>query len=124
MDEHIETCLKIFSHIQNVLNIKHYTILPMNRRFLKNARSYTAGYINFAKQKIVIDVYTPAKAKPKSYASIIRTLAHEVAHIQKPPYRSLYKGRIILRQHYPEFYTQTNKNVELLKKDKYLKKFF
>ena len=57
-------------------------------------------------------------------ASILRTLAHEVAHHQKPPYRSRFKGHIINRCHYPVFYRQVTRNINKLKKDKDLRRYF
>ena len=122
--DHVNKCLEIFEQVAAVLKLKNYTILPMQRKDLKNAKSCTVGYINFAQQKIVIDVFTPAKGQPKAYASIIRILAHEAAHIKKPPYRSLYKGHFITRQHYPAFYRQVTKNIKKLKKNKILYPYF
>ena len=122
--EHIETCLKIFNRVEKVLKVRGWQILPMQRKKLKNPKSCTLGYINFKTRKIVIDVFTPARVQPKAYPSIMRTLAHEVAHIQKPPYRSRYRGHMINRQHYPAFYKQVTKNVNKLKKDKELKGYF
>lgn len=123
-EEHIENCLEIFNRVCKVLKCKSFVILPMQRKALKNPKSCTLGYINFQKKKIVIDVFTPARGQPKAYPSIMRTLAHEVAHIQKPPYRSRYKGHMINRQHYPAFYRQVTRNIKKLKKDKELSHYF
>ncbi|MBU0731823.1 hypothetical protein KKC88_03005 [Patescibacteria group bacterium] len=123
-EEHIKACLEIFDRVEKVLKVKKWQILPMQRKALKNPKSCTLGYINFKTRKIVIDVFTPARAQPKAYPSIMATLAHEVAHIQKPPYRSRYKGHMINRQHYPAFYKQVTRNVKKLKKDKELKEYF
>ena len=73
---------------------------------------------------IVIDIFTPRHRKPKAINSILRVLAHEIAHFQKPPYRQRYRGRLIVRQHYPIFYKQVNRNVEKFKKDKTLGEYF
>lgn len=123
-EQHIKTCLGIFERVAKVLKIQDWMILPMQRKKLKNPKSCTLGYINFKTRKIVIDVFTPARAQPKAYPSIMRTLAHEVAHIQRPPYRSRYRGHTINRQHYPAFYKQVTKNINKLKNDRELRIYF
>jgi hypothetical protein len=40
------------------------------------------------------------------------------------PFRQIYKRRWITRQHYSEFYEQIGKNIEILKEDRILEKFF
>ena len=122
--EHIETCLEIFDRVEKVLKVRRWQILPMQRKKLKNPKSCTLGYINFKTRKIVIDIFTPARGQPKAYPSVMRVLAHEVAHIKKPPYRSRYRGHMINRQHYPAFYKQVTRNVNKLKKDKELGNYF
>ncbi len=89
----------------------------MQRKTSKSNKSYTLGYINLQTKTIVLDIYSPKTLKPKSLNGLIRTLAHEIAHLQKPPYRQRYKGRWIARQHYPEFYKQTEKNINKIKAD-------
>jgi len=85
---------------------------------INTAKSYSMAYVDIVKGVITLDIYTPRKRQPKSLKSILRLIAHEVAHIQKPPFRQLWKGRIITRQHYPRFYKQVNRNVKKLFKDK------
>ncbi len=87
-------------------------------------KSYTLGYIDFQKKIICIDIYTAKKRSPKKVSSILNVLAHEIAHMQKPPYRQLYRGKWITRQHYPAFYKQCSKNLKIIKKDFILCRFF
>ena len=88
------------------------------RGVLDLTKGYKEAYINLKTKVITIDIYTPKFRKPKSMKGIMRVLAHEIAHIQKPPYRQRFRGRIIARQHYPEFYEQVNKNYEKFLKGK------
>ncbi|OGF43161.1 hypothetical protein A2303_06245 [Candidatus Falkowbacteria bacterium RIFOXYB2_FULL_47_14] len=87
-------------------------------------RGFVIGRTNLKTGLITIDILTPAKREPKKIASVLRTLCHEVAHHQKPPYRQFYRWRWIMRQHYPKFYKQILKNIEKLKKDEILKNYF
>lgn len=89
---------------------------------VNTAKSYSLAYIDMKRGILTIDIYTPRKRQPKSLKSILRLIAHEVAHIQKPPFRQLWKGRIITRQHYPQFYKQVNKNIKKLFADKEINK--
>ena len=123
--KHAEFVQIIFEHVLNkVFKLKGFTFRPMVRKTTVNPRRMTLGYINLAKKLIVLDILTPKKRQPKSINSLLRTIAHEIAHFQKPPYRQRYKGRIIARQHYPEFYEQVTANVERIKEDEYLKGYF
>lgn len=91
---------------------------PMQRRGVVNTKkSYVIGRTNLKTGLITIDIFTPTKREPKKISSILRTLCHEVAHHQKPPFRQFYRFRWIVRQHYPEFYEQVNCNIEILKSD-------
>lgn len=85
---------------------------------------YVIGRTNLKTGLITIDIFTPKKRESKKVSSILRTLCHEAAHYQKKPYRQRYKGRWITRQHYPEFYKQVMKNIDKLKGDRVLKRFF
>ena len=110
----------------NIIWAKNLRFRPMQR---KNNRVNTKhGYViartNLKTGLITIDILTPKKREPKKISSILRSLAHEIAHHQKPPYRQRYKGRIITRQHFPIFYRQVNRNILKLKKDKILSKYF
>jgi len=96
---------------------KRIRFRPMIRRGVVNTRkSYVIGRTNLKTGLITIDIFTPTKREPKKVSSILRTLCHEVAHHQKPPFRQFYRWRWIIRQHYPEFYEQVNLNIEILKK--------
>lgn len=98
---------------------------PMRRRAVVNTRkSYVIGRTNLKTGLITIDIFTPTKREPKKISSILRTLCHEVAHHQKPPFRQFYRFRWIVRQHYPEFYEQVNYNIEILKTDSKFKDHF
>lgn len=108
------------------LNIKNLRFRPMIRKNnrVNTRRGYVIGRTNLKTGLITIDIFTPKFRKPKKISSILRTLAHEAAHHQKPPYRQRHKGRIIARQHYPIFYRQVNRNILKLKKDKILSEYF
>jgi len=99
---------------------------PMRRQDdrVNTKRGFAIGRTNLKTGLITIDIFTPKFRKPKAVASILRTLAHEITHHQKPPYRSRYKGRIINRCHYPVFYRQVTRNINKFKKDKVLKQYF
>lgn len=111
----------IFSEACRLFELNGYQIRAMKRvvdergrGVLNLKKSYTLAHINLKKKIITIDIYTPRFRKPKAINSILRILAHEIAHIQKPPFRQRHRGRIIARQHYPAFYEQANKNYEKL----------
>ncbi|MBU4257453.1 hypothetical protein KJ586_00945 [Patescibacteria group bacterium] len=108
------------------LNIKNLRFRPMKRKNnrVNTRRGYVIGRTNLKTGLITIDIFTPKFRKPKKISSILRTLAHEAAHHQKPPYRQRHRGRIIARQHYPIFYRQVNRNILKLKKDKILSEYF
>ena len=91
---------------------------------VKNTKNFTLGHTNLKNKTVTIDIYTPRFRKPKSYNSILRVMAHEIAHHQKLPYRQRYKGHLINRQHYPAFYKQVTKNIEKFKKDEVLGEYF
>ncbi len=121
----------IFKKLKNIFKLKEYDFRIMRRKVDKEGRgvlnlknNYNLAYINLNKKLITVDIYTPRHRKNKSTNSILRILAHEIAHIQKPPYRQRYRGKWITRQHFPAFYKQVNKNIEKIKKDKELSKYF
>jgi len=115
----------LFPHICKILKVEGLHFKPMRRiREINTKKSYVVGRINLKTKTITLDLYTAKKREPKKIASILRVLAHEIAHIQKPPYYQRYRGKIIMRQHYPRFYKQVNKNIEIMKKDKAIKIYF
>ncbi|KKT45228.1 MAG: hypothetical protein UW34_C0002G0046 [Parcubacteria group bacterium GW2011_GWA2_44_15] len=83
-----------------VFNMPQLHFLPMRKQAdqINTKRGYVIGRTNLKTGLITIDIFTPKFRKPKAIASILRTLAHEVAHHQKPPYRSRFRGHILLCQ--------------------------
>ncbi len=116
----------LFQRACKVLGLAGFKFQPMKRQKpVKNLKkSFRIAYINLKTKKLVLDLYTPRKRKPKKPSVILRTIAHELAHVQKPPYRQLWRGKIINRAHYPKFYKQVNKNIQRFQKDKILGQFF
>ena len=116
----------LFKRACNVLNITGFKFRPMKRKNpIKDIKkSFRIAYINLKTKKLVLDLYTPRTRKPKKPSVILRTLAHELAHYQKPPYRQIWRRKIINSSHYPKFYKQVNKNIGKFKKDKILSQFF
>ena len=123
---HQEKVQKYCDYALNVLGAKKLKFRPMQRKNnrVNTKHGYVIGRTNLKTGLITIDIFTPKKREPKKISSILRTLCHEVAHYQKKPYKQRYKGRWITRQHYPEFYKQVAKNIEKLKGDRVLKRFF
>jgi len=108
-----------FPRICQLLKVEDLHFRPMRRtREINTKKSYVVGRINLKTKTITLDLYTAKKREPKKIASILRVLAHEIAHIQKPPYYQRYRGRLIIRKHYPRFYKQVKKNIEAMRKDK------
>jgi len=99
---------------------------PMNRlnSRVDIKRGYVLGRTNLKTGLITIDIFTPRFRKPKAVPSLLRILAHEIAHHQKPPFRSNYRGHMIIRRHYPKFYRQVNRIIGIFKQDKKLKVHF
>ena len=91
---------------------------------INTKKSYVVGRINLKTKTITLDLYTAKKREPKKISSILRVLAHEIAHIQKPPYQQRYRGKLIIRKHYPRFYRQVNKNIEIIRKDEVVGEYF
>jgi len=129
MNTHEELIQKIFSRICEIFKLKGFTIKSMRRNLDEQGRgklnlkkSYTLAHTNLKNKIITIDIYTPRFRKPKAIKSILNILAHEIAHHQKPPYRQHYRGRWIIRQHYPGFYKQVTRNINKMRKDKIINK--
>lgn len=116
----------LFERACKVLGLRGFKFQTMKRKqAVKDLRkSFRLAYINLKNKKLVLDLYTPRKRSPKKPSVILRTFAHELAHYQKPPYRQLWRGKIINRAHYPSFYCQVNRNIKIFKKDKILSQFF
>lgn len=109
-----------------LIGLEKLTFRPMRRQddHVNTKRGFVIGRTNLKTGLITIDIWTPKFRKPKAIASILRTLAHEVAHHQKRPYRSRFRGHIINRCHYPIFYRQVTRNINKFKKDKILGRYF
>ncbi|TRZ80948.1 hypothetical protein D4R86_03495 [bacterium] len=115
----------LFENACRTLRLAGFKFQIMNRiKPIEPKKSFRIAYINLKTKKLVLDIYTPRKRSFKKPSVILRTLAHELAHAQKPPYRQLWRGNIINRSHYPKFYKQVNKNIQKFKKDKILSQFF
>ncbi len=123
INEHLDHVDWLFKKACMLLKTKNVTWKPMDGRTapVNTAKDYSLGYTDLKKREITLDILTPRRRSPKSSNGLLRVIAHELAHIQKPPYRERYRGRIINRIHFPKFYNQVNKNVERFKKDKELK---
>lgn len=122
---------QIFSHLCGLFKLEEFSLRFMRRQvdeqgkgILNLKKSYNVAKIDLKRKIITIDIYTPRHRKPKAINSILRILAHEIGHFQKPPYRQRFRGRLIVRQHYPQYYKQVNRNVEKMKKDKILGEYF
>jgi len=124
--EHIEHVHYLFEKSCKLLKIKNVTWRLMEGRTapVNTAKDYSLGYTDLQKREITLDIYTPRRRSPKSSNGLLRVIAHEIAHLQQPPYRERYKGRMITRMHFPKFYKQVNKNVEKFKKDKEFRQYF
>ena len=126
MNNYQEKIEIIFQKACKCLRAKGFSFKPMNRQApIKNtARNFSVGYTNLKTKLIALDIFTPKKRQPKSINSLLRIIAHEIAHHQKKPYKQFFKGRWITRSHYPGFYKQVNKNIAKLKKDTELSQYF
>lgn len=128
---HEQKVQQIFFRLIKLFKLNGFNFKIMRRQINKQGRgvlnlkkSYILAHTNLKNNSITVDIYTPRYRKPKSIKSILNILAHEIAHHQKMPFRQIFKGRIITRQHYPEFYQQVNKNIEKMKMDKVLGEYF
>jgi len=122
---HENEVIKICNYACQLLRYPKLNIEIMHRlKPVTKGRGYVLGYTNLKKNLVVLDVYTARLRKPKKISAILNVLAHEITHHQRPPYRQWHRGRWIIRQHYPRFYKQVNKNIVKIKKDKILKQYF
>ena len=115
---------QICDYAIEILKVKNIKFRPMRRTSAVNPRRYVLGRTNLKTGLITIDILTARKRKPKKIASILKILAHEIAHHQKKPFRQRFRGYLINRQHYPEFYTQVKRNILIFREDKILSKYF
>ncbi|MFH1173369.1 MAG: hypothetical protein V1692_02475 [bacterium] len=125
MTSHEQNVQEAFGRLCAVFKMPGLNLRFMNPERKVNTKSaYTQGSAILSRNLITVDIYTPRFRKPKSLNGIIRILAHEIAHYQKPPYRQRYRGHLIARQHYPAFYRQVTRNIDKIKRDPILKQFF
>lgn len=116
--EHIVEVQKVCEQALALLGETKLKFRPMRRqKSINTKRSFVIGRTNLKTGLITIDIFTPKRREPKKMASILRVLCHEAAHHQKKPFRELFRGRLIVRQHFPKFYKQVNNNINILKKD-------
>lgn len=116
-----------FSRACEILKFSGFTFRPMLGRTAPVSdikRAYRLGHTNLKTKTVTADLYTARLRKPKKMSAILSVIAHELAHHQKPPYRSRYRGRIINRIHYPAFYRQVKRNIQKFKRDKALGDYF
>jgi len=114
---HAENMTLIFTHICSLLKMNDISLAFMRRRGTKNPKRYIKAYVNLRRKRIVLDIYSPVTIEPIAIPSLIRTLCHEIAHLQCPPFRQRFKGHLIWRQHYPAFYAQLKANYEAIMTD-------
>jgi len=127
---HEEKIKLICLRLAEIFQLDGFTFRAMRRQIDEQGRgvlnlkkSYTLAHTNLKTKTITIDIYTPRHRKPKAIKSILNILAHEIAHHQKLPYYQLYRGKRIIRQHFPAFYRQVNKNIAKINKDKVLAEY-
>lgn len=116
----------LFRRVCIVLNMPGFELRPLRRRArgVGKLHSYRLGYTKLGEKKITIDLYTPHTSKPRQIDAILRVVCHELAHHQSPP-KVYRRGRhVIHHDHHPEFWQQSKKDVEALKKDELLGSLF
>lgn len=124
-EDHEANVIDVCNHACQLLKHPKMKIRVMRRQgSVDTKKSYTIGHTSLKNGTITLDVYTPRYRQPKKISSILSVLAHEVAHHQKMPYRQFHRGKWIIRQHYPQFYTQVTKNINKMKNDEMLRKYF
>ncbi|MEA3464279.1 MAG: hypothetical protein U9R14_04395, partial [Patescibacteria group bacterium] len=126
MENHEQKVQIVCDYALKTLQAKKLRFRPMKRKnnHVNTKHGYVIARTNLKTGLITIDILTPKKREPKKISSILRTLAHEITHHQKPPFQQRHKGRWINRQHYPNFYRQVNRNILKFKKDKILSEYF
>ena len=116
----------LFQRCLAVLKMPGFELRPMRRRLRGKGKfnSLTYGYTRPGENWVVIDLYTPKTMKPRKMDAILRVIAHELAHHQKPPryYRTWFKVKLLI--HHPPFWTQYKRNVAEFKKDEILQQYF
>jgi len=121
---HEEFIKEIFKRVCAILAHEELQLRFIRARGIKPRARFVNGYINLKTKIIGLNIYTPKRLQPKSPNGLIRTICHEIAHLQKPPFRQRYRGHLIFRQHFPVFYRQVTRNVNKIKKDSLLRNYF
>ena len=116
----------LFQRVCRVLSLPGFELRPLRRRArgVGKLHSYRLGYTKLGEKRVTIDLYTPHTSKPRKLDAILRVVCHELAHHQSPPKAFRHGRRIIRYDHHPEFWMQTKKNVNALRKDEVLGKLF
>ncbi len=116
----------LFNRCCILLEMRGFELKPLRRRKRGTGkfRSITYGYTQPGENWVVIDLYTPRTMKPRKLDAIIRVIAHELAHHQKPPCVCLVGWKLKRLIHHPAFWKQYKKNVELLSQDVLLSQYF
>lgn len=124
--KHVHHVNELFERACLLLGEKNVSWRPMSGRTapVNTAKDYHLGYTDLKRREVTLDIYTPRRRSPKSSNGLLRVIAHEIAHLQKPPYRERYRGKWITRMHFPEFYEQVNANVEVFKLDAEFRQYF
>lgn len=116
----------LFQRALQVLEMPGFELRPMRRRTRGEGRlrSVVYGYTRLDRKLITIDLYTPRTMKARKIDAILRVIAHELAHHQKPPrvYRQWF--RLVRMIHHPPFWTQYRRNVASMQKDGILGTYF
>jgi hypothetical protein len=122
---------QIFKQLIKLFNLNGFVFKIMRRQTdewgrgkLNLKKSYVLAHTRLKNKTITVDIYTPRFRKPKAIRSILNILAHEIAHHQKPPFRQRFRGHLIVRQHFPVFYNQVNRNIKKMKKDEVLSEYY
>jgi len=116
----------LFQRTCVVLQMPGFELKPLRRRVRGKGKLYSIrlGYTTIGEKKMTVDLYTPRTMKPRKIDAILRVIAHEFAHHQKPP-RVMRQGfRWVQMAHHPAFWRQCKKNVALFQKDDMLRAFF
>ncbi|MHB8830811.1 MAG: hypothetical protein ACYC44_01720 [Patescibacteria group bacterium] len=116
----------LFQRVLQVLEMPGFELRPMRRRTRGEGRlrSVVYGYTRLNQKLVTIDLYTPRTMKTRKIDAILRVIAHELAHHQKPPriYRQWF--RLVRMIHHPLFWTQYKRNVTKLQNDEILGQYF
>lgn len=118
----------LFKRTESLLGFSGFLLKPLRRRKrgIGKFHSYNQGYTELGSKSMTVDLYTPRTMKPRKTAAILRVIAHEFAHHQKPPKRmgGWFRGPARIVTHHPIFWGQYKKNVAKMKRDDVLGNHF